>query len=56
MEHRDLPAESRFRLAQPFATSGSGSAQITVQASGSGFEPGAYHAELVIQGPNLSPA
>jgi uncharacterized protein (TIGR03437 family) len=37
-------------------TSGSGSAQITVQASGSGFEPGAYHAELVIQGPNLSPA
>jgi uncharacterized protein (TIGR03437 family) len=37
-------------------TSGSGSAQITVQASGSGFEPGAYHAELVIQGPNLWPA
>jgi uncharacterized protein (TIGR03437 family) len=37
-------------------TSGSGSAQVTVQASGSGFEPGAYHAELVIQGPNLSPA
>jgi uncharacterized protein (TIGR03437 family) len=37
-------------------TSGSGSAQVTVQASGSGFEPGAYHAELVIQGPDLSPA
>jgi uncharacterized protein (TIGR03437 family) len=37
-------------------TSGSGSAQVTVQASGSGFEPGAYHAELVIQGPNLWPA
>jgi uncharacterized protein (TIGR03437 family) len=37
-------------------TTGSGSAQVTVQASGSGFETGAYHAELVIQGPNLSPA
>lgn len=37
-------------------TSGAGSAQVTVQATGSGYAPGAYHAELVIQGPNLSPA
>jgi uncharacterized protein (TIGR03437 family) len=36
--------------------SGTGSAQITVQASPGGFEPGAYHADLVIQGPNLAPA
>jgi uncharacterized protein (TIGR03437 family) len=37
-------------------TSGSGSAQVAVQASASGFQPGAYHAEMVIQGPNFSPA
>lgn len=37
-------------------TSGSGSAQIGIQASGAGLEYGAYHADLVIQGPNLQPA
>ena len=37
-------------------TSGTGSAQITVSANGSGFAPDAYLANLIIQGPNLSPA
>lgn len=34
---------------------GVGPAQITVTANGSGFAPTAYLANLVIQGPNLSP-
>ena len=37
-------------------TSGTGPAQIAVQASGAGLSAGAYHADLVIQGPNLQPA
>lgn len=36
--------------------SGTSSAQITVTANGSGFAPDAYLANLIIQGPNLSPA
>ena len=36
--------------------SGTGSAQITVQASGAGLSAGAYHADLVIQGAGLQPA
>jgi len=37
-------------------TSGTGPAQITVQASSNGYAPGAYHADLIIQGANLSPS
>jgi uncharacterized protein (TIGR03437 family) len=36
-------------------SSGAGSAQITLQANGTGFENGVYLATAVIQGPNLSP-
>jgi adhesin/invasin len=36
-------------------TAGTGSAQITVTASANGFAAGAYLANLLIQGPNLSP-
>jgi len=36
-------------------TSGLGSAQVAVQASGAGFTQGAYGANIVLQGPNLAP-
>ena len=36
-------------------STGTGSAQIIVTASGTGFAPGAYFANLVIQGPNFWP-
>ena len=35
--------------------SGTGPAQITVTATGTGFEPGAYRANIVIQSPNAAP-
>ncbi len=35
--------------------SGSGSAQVTLTASGAGFEPGAYRASIVLQSPNAAP-
>ena len=36
--------------------SGSGAAQIALQANGTGYENGVYLATVVIQGPNMSPA
>ncbi len=35
--------------------SGTGSAQVTLTASGAGFEPGAYKASIVLQSPNAVP-
>src|SRR5262249_33018004 len=36
--------------------SGSGSSQINLQANAAGYGTGAYLADIVLQGPNLSPA
>jgi uncharacterized protein (TIGR03437 family) len=50
------PQNTATRWLSLSPTSGIGSAQITAIASGSTMERGAYLANLMIQGPNLSPA
>ena len=50
-----LPANRTSGWLSASALSGTGPGQITLTASGTGFEPGAYRAAIVIQSPNAMP-